>query len=751
MQVASGMAQTTDTAELPLVPAPAHATRMPGSLDVSHGLRFNQDKIPAKASGAVTYLQTLLAKTHTVALQQGPAIKATLVFGLRPGPAPGSSDEGYSLEVTPSGVRITASSPAGFLYGAVSLWQLLQCAHGTLATVTIEDEPRFRWRGLMLDSARHLQSEAFILQLLDYMAQHKLNVFHWHLTDDQGWRIEIKRYPRLTSIGAFRPQTMPPYQPNSIAPTGPYGGFFTQEQIRRIVAYAQARNIMVVPEIEMPGHASAVLAAYPQYGSSDVSLTATPVGWGIYPNLYNVNDATFKFLQNILLEVMDLFPGPYIHLGGDEAIKEQWKANPAVQAKMKALGLKSEDQLQSWFMQQIESFLSAHGRRVVGWDEILDGGLSPNATVMSWRGMEGGISAAKQGHDAVLTPKNPLYFNYRQSAAIDEPAGRDPLNTLADAYRFNPAPETLTPAEQHHILGVQASLWTEYVLTEERVAHMLFPRAAAVAEVGWSPASTKNYPNFLHRLPEDMERTRAFGFEPAESVFEVQDVVHPDDDGKAVTLALSTQGGLGDIHYTVDGSAVSTASPIFHQALQLRFPFTLRAQAFDGSTPLGSPVEHLVTLATSLRRDSRELDSCTNAAGIQMEQDPIRNQERPVFRAVFSKPCWLYRAADLSKVEGLSVGMGNIPFIFRTQTRPMGMPTPEHPEQAFLDVHLDSCAGNLLTSIPLAPAYHKDGVVSLHAPSFPAVPERHDLCLSVRNPDPNTVWLLNFIQPLPQQ
>lgn len=728
-----------------IIPAPAHVAAAGGTMALGRGLSFDPKGQDADARSVVETLQGMLAKTHATPLRMGAKNGPRLVFVHRDAKAAGL-DESYELAVTPAGVTITASGRVGYFYGAVSLWQMLSEAKGALAAVTIEDGPRFRWRGLMLDSARHLQSEAFVLALLDAMAQHKLNVLHWHLADDQGWRIEIKRYPKLTSVGGFRGQTMPAWEAGSTAPTGQYGGFFTQEQIRRIVAYATARNIMVVPEIEMPGHASAPLAAYPEFGVAKEPLTAVPIGWGIYPNLYNVDDKTFEFMENVLTEVMDLFPSEYIHVGGDEAIKDQWKASAAVQAKIRSLGLKDETELQSWFIQRVETFINSKGRKMIGWDEILEGGLSPNATVMSWRGTQGAVAAAKQGHNAVLTPNRPLYFNYRQSDATDEPGGRDPVNSLGDVYNFKAGTDVLTAEQQKHLIGVQGSIWTEYVITEDRVEHMLFPRAAALAEVGWSPAEGKDYAGFLHRLPADLKRTEAFGFKPAESVFEVREKVALG--GDKARVEMSTQGGIGAIHYTLDGSPVTASSTVYGAPLEVALPGRLRAQAFDGSTALGSPVDRGLTMAAALRRDSRELDACTGAAGIQMEQDPIRNAERPVFRVVFSNPCWIYRGAELDRFSGLTVGMGSIPYIFRG---PGHLDLPKEstePTTATLEVRVDSCKGDLLTEIPLRPADRKDGVTTLTAGALAGAAGRHDLCFHVKNTDPARVWLLNFIQPI---
>ena len=720
-------------------------------MDVSHGLAFDRSSADADAISVELYLKQLLAVSRGPRLvSAGTHAAPQLVFVHRAAntAGAGTTDESYALDIAPKQIRISASSRAGYFYGAISLWQILSHTNGEVAAWQIEDTPRFRWRGLMLDSARHMQSEAFILQLLDYMAAHKLNVFHWHLVDDQGWRLEIKRYPRLTSVGAYRPQTMPPYQPNSIAPKGPYGGFYTQKQVRHIVAYARERNITVVPEIEMPGHATAPLVAYPEFSSAANPPRTMPVGWGIYPNLYNPTDATFEFLDNVLLEVMDMFPSEYIHLGGDEAIKQQWKANPAIQEKIRTLGLKDEDALQGWFMARMESFLNQHGRKMVGWDEILDGEVSKTATVMSWRGMQGGVTAAKLGHDAVLTPSRPLYFNYRQSGATNEPPGRDPINSLADVYNFQASPSQLTAAEQTHILGVQGSIWTEYILTADHLQPMLFPRAAALAEVAWSPADKHDFTDFLHRLPRDNQRAEDEGVIPASSVFNVNAQTVPASDGTHATVALDTQGNIGEIHYTLDGSPVSASSPVYTAPVTVSIPASLHAMAFDGTTALGKPVSQQLSLAAALARDSRELDACKGGAGIQMEQDPPRNAQRPVFRAVFSNPCWIYRSAELSHFNRLTLSVGSIPYIFQGGGKELPQPSDASTTRAQIAIYMDSCKGDLLGTVALQPAYRKDGEITLPAINFAQQQGTHDLCFQVQDADPATVWLLHTIQPI---
>lgn len=746
--------RTAQAQTAPIIPRPEHAVLNQGAVDISHGLAFDSNAADADATSVVSYLKGLLNTTHgpvIVAADNGTAPRLLFV---RREPHPVSDnaeDESYELSLSPKEIRIIAGSHAGYLYGAISLWQLVSHANGTVGVWQIEDAPRFRWRGIMLDSARHMQSENSILQLLDYMAEHKLNIFHWHLVDDQGWRLEIKRYPLLTSVGAFRPQTMPPYQPGTLAPTGQYGGFYTQDQVRHIVAYAKARNITVVPEIEMPGHATAPIVAYPQLGSSTTSLTTMPVGWGIFPNLYNPTDSTFEFLRNVLLEVMDLFPSEYIHLGGDEAIKEQWKANSAIQQQIRSLGLKDEDALQGWFMAQMETFLQQHGRKMVGWDEILDGGISRSATVMSWRGMQGGIAAAKSGHDAILSPTRPLYFNYRQSGMKDEPAGRDPINSLADVYNFQANPEQLAPAEQSHILGVQGNIWTEYVLRDDTLQHLLFPRAAALAELAWSPASARDFNDFLLRLPADNQRAQDGGVRPAQSVFMVKSDIGVADDGKHAMVALSTQGNVGNIHYTLDGSLVDAKSPVYTAPFEVTLPTSLQGLAFAGNLALSQPVVEQLTLSAALARDSRELDPCRNVAGIQMEQDPIRNTDRPVFRVVFSSPCWIYRKASMATFNSLTLSVGSIPYIFRGPNEKQPSPSTSSSTTARIAIYLDSCGGELLATAPLEPAYEKDGATTLPPVSFARQQGMHDLCFRVQDADPATVWLLHTIQPVPRE
>jgi len=471
----------------------------------------------ASALASAHYLADLLARTRGLKLKvvdAAPAAGTDAIVLRRAGP----SGEAYVLDAGPQGLVVQAQGDAGLFYGAVSAWQLATAAAGKgpadIAAVHVEDAPRFAWRGLMLDSARNFQSPAFVEAFIDRMARAKLNVLHWHLVDDQGWRLEIKKYPRLTEVGAWRVPAGPAAAADLDRKTGqPHriGGFYTQDQVREIVAYAAARHVTIVPEIEMPGHAQAAIAAYPELASTATPPTAASSDWGVHPYLYNVDEKTFSFLQDVLGEVMGLFPGRYIHVGGDEAVKAQWKTDPAVQARMQALYIGDEDALQGWFIARMERFLSANGRKLVGWDEILLGGVAPGATVMSWRGLDGAIIAAKLGHDTVLAPAPIYYFDNRQAAGADGPPGRGFLLTLKNVYDFDPMPAALSPSERSHVLGVQAQLWTEHIRTEARVSYMAFPRALAIAETGWSPAGRKDWPDFERRVNAEAARSRALG------------------------------------------------------------------------------------------------------------------------------------------------------------------------------------------------------------------------------------------------
>ena len=494
--------------ELPVIPAPAEWRALDGHFTVTPKTAIS---VPAdaKVEWTARYFADLVARTRGLTL---PVVRAPapISFALDQRVA---SDEGYELRVSRAGIAVSARTPRGLLYGAVTLWQLMtadasRSSRIRVAAVEIRDEPRFAWRGLLLDSARHFQSPQFIERFLDTMVLHKLNVLHWHLTDDQAWRLEIKKYPKLAEIGGWR-------VPAGAAPQPRIGGVYTQDTVRHLVAYAAERGITIVPEIEMPGHATAAIVAYPQLASTEQPPTAVPADWGVYNNLYNVDESTFAFLEDVLDEAMALYSSPYIHVGGDEAVKDQWRSSARVQARMRELGIENEAKLQSWFVRRIEEFLSARGRRLIGWDEILEGGIAPNATVMSWRGIDGALAAARSGHDAVLSPHPTLYLDNRQSVRQDDPPGRARVVSVEQIYAFDPLPPQLTANEQMHILGVQGNLWTEHIRTEERVEFMAWPRGAAIAEIGWSPRERRDRRGFASRLVPQFRRYQALGVRSA--------------------------------------------------------------------------------------------------------------------------------------------------------------------------------------------------------------------------------------------
>jgi hexosaminidase len=425
--------------------------------------------------------------------------------------------EGYVLTVAPTGVLVEAHDDAGLFYGVQSLLQLLptgaartNCA---VPCVYIKDEPRFQWRGLMLDVSRHFSTKSEVEQLLDEMAWHKLNVFHWHLVDDQGWRIEIKKYPRLTEVGAWRKAIgfgLDPKASTAYGPDGRYGGYYTQDDIREVVAYAKARHIMIVPEIEMPGHSSAALMAYPQFSCTGGPFT-TDLPGGIFNGVYCAgNDDAFGFVEDVLTEVFAMFPGPFVHIGGDEVLVDNWKHCAKCQARMREEGLTKESELEGYFIRRVEKFINAHHRRLVGWSEIREGGLAANATVMDWVG--GATEAATAGHDVVMSPLADCYFDHYQSLDHSkEPFAIGGYLPLRQVYEFEPIPKDLAPEYQGHILGAQANVWTEYMPSFKHVQYMVFPRLFALAEVAWSPKTSRNWDDFSRRARVDCLRLDELG------------------------------------------------------------------------------------------------------------------------------------------------------------------------------------------------------------------------------------------------
>ena len=503
-------------AEPALIPNPARMEMKDGEFPLKAGATLFVPANDPAALGAAKRLagfvqstcrlplkvQVGAARDGAIALTRASATHAVTMLG----------EEGYELDASPKQIELVARTDAGLQHGTSTLWQLLcpgKTAAKSVPALRIQDTPRFGWRGMMLDSARHFQSADFVRRYIDWMALHKLNVFHWHLTDDQAWRLEIKKYPKLTSIGAWRVPAGDAPRKNIDPKTGKprlYGGFYTQAQVRQIVAYAAERGITVVPEIEMPGHATAAVVAYPHLAATPTPPKEMSSDWGIFPNAFNLEEPTFAFLEDVLTEVMALFPGKYIHVGGDEVTTAQWKASPTAQARMKELGITDPAQLQTYFTQRIGKFLEARGRRLVGWDEILTPGMPASAVVMSWRGLDGALGAAAKGHDTILAPAPTLYFDNWAVKGRGEPPARGNVVSLETVYRFEPMPEKIAPDRRKHVLGLQAQLWTEHIRTEERAAYMTFPRAAAVAELGWSSPERREWNSFRRRLQVQADR-----------------------------------------------------------------------------------------------------------------------------------------------------------------------------------------------------------------------------------------------------
>jgi len=509
-------------------------------------------------------------------------------------------EESYTLKVSPEQVAITAAHPAGLFYGVQSLLQLLppqiyastisEGTKWTIPAVEIEDAPRFSYRGMHLDVGRHFFEVADIKKYIDALAMHKMNTFHWHLTEDQGWRIEIKKYPKLTEVGAYRAGTLIghyselPHQFDGKR----YGGFYTQEEIREVVQYAKERFVTVIPEIELPGHAQAAIAAYPELGCTDETLEVMQT-WGVSENVFCPTEATFEFLENVLTEVMELFPSEYIHIGGDECPKVQWETSQVAQDLIKKEGLKDEHELQSYFISRIEKFLNSKGRNIIGWDEILEGGLAPNATVMSWRGIEGGIAAAKQKHDVIMTPTTYCYLDYYQSDHPDEPLAIGGLLPLEKVYSYEPIPDELTEEEAKHILGVQGNLWTEYIPTYEQVEYMVYPRATALAEIGWSTVEEKDFPDFVSRLSHHLKRLQFAGINTANHLYDLSFTPRVAEQGTEVQLKSSVSDAK--IYYTTDGAAPSVNDHLYDGAIPFTETTVLKAQAFADGEAAGRILE----------------------------------------------------------------------------------------------------------------------------------------------------------------
>ncbi|QDH77698.1 beta-N-acetylhexosaminidase [Echinicola soli] len=580
--IGSLQAQETEK-HLSVIPKPAEMTLKEGDFSLNEETYIFAESDQSRKSADI--FNNFLDKLYGIRLpisaleQDRPSIELSVTTDEH------DTNESYQLDVDKTHISISGSEK-GIFYGLQTSLQLISQTNGTLTlpAVSIKDKPEFGYRGIMLDVGRHFFEVAEIKKMIDLMAYFKFNKMHWHLTEDQGWRLEIKKYPKLTEIGAWRDSTIIgqywDYDP-FIYDGVKHGGFYTQEEAREIVKYAADRMITVIPEIELPGHSSAALAAYPEFGSfktdgyepkdgkpltgsvmamnekgepydNDLN-TAVPGYWGVHPNIYGVKEETFQFLEDILMEVMDIFPSEYIHIGGDEAPKDHWKTSSISQDLIKKENLEDEHELQSYFITRIEKFLNENNRKLIGWDEILEGGLAPNATVMSWRGEKGGIAAAKMNHDVIMTPNSHMYFDHYQAEdKTTEPVAIGGFLPLEKVYHYTPRPEALTADQQTHILGVQANLWTEYIATNNKLEYHLFPRALALAEVAWMGSQRKDYQEFTaNRLPKrlaELEQLQVFYRVP-----EAEVTISTDERSGRHMIAIRPLVKGSNVYYTVDG------------------------------------------------------------------------------------------------------------------------------------------------------------------------------------------------------
>ncbi|MEQ7874477.1 family 20 glycosylhydrolase [Sphingomonas sp. ASV193] len=740
------LAAGASPAPLPLVPAPSQV--------VMHGGAFTVDSstaIAASDPGEANAAALLAGRART---DRGLALRGGGGGAIRFVRDSAIADpEAYRLTVAPAGVEIAASGDAGLVHGAMTLAQLLSpdAAYGrpvTLPALTIVDQPRFKWRGYMADVARHFQPIDALKRTIDQMAALKLNMLHLHLSDDQGWRVEIKRYPKLTEIGAWRSEPTA----GSAAPGPRYGGYYTQDQLRDLVAYAKARAITIVPEIDLPGHAQAIVASYPELG---VFGDRPPVSgdWGVNPYLLDPGPAGVGFVEQVLDELLTIFPGPYIHLGGDEAVKDQWERSPRVQALMKREGIKSEDALQSSLIRTFDAYLRARGRRLIGWDEILNGGDLPrSAVVMSWQGENGAIVASKAGHDVILSPAPILYLDNIQGWLPGEPPMRpaNPAMTLQTIYGYDAMPAGIAPQDQGHVLGAQANAWSEYLVTPERVWWATFPRLAAFAEGVWSPRAARDFPAFLGRLEPQVERWRREGMPAADSAFAVAygldgsraDAVRR---GRA-SVRLSNQTGHGTIRYTTDGSDPTSRSRAYTGPLSLRAGTLVKAAAFgrDG-IHLSNPRAYRADRASWLHADTNELSACSGGIELRFGITPDAPGFAPAYDSNFKDLCLVWKAAPLSVASAFHVAVGRLP-------RNLGLAhdfdklKAYYPATRFgeLVVRAAGCAGPPIATFPLPDPASAPNQLSFDG-ALPAGQADGDLCMTFTAPVSGPIYAVGSV------
>lgn len=580
-------------AQKTLIPMPQHMEVLPGTYNLGEVIKIEKDKkVPE-----TTYLQKQL---H--AIKQTPVEIVRRKYDIQTSylkPTADTKEGYYELTIDKNGVNIAAPTNEGLFLGMQTLLQLVEEHKDDyqLPYLKIKDWPKFEYRGMHLDVGRHFFNADQVKQYLEYLAAYKYNKFHWHLTEDQGWRIEIKKYPKLQTVAAWRKGSQVGAYSDMKFDTIRYGGYYTQDEIRDVVAYAKKLHIDVIPEIEMPGHAQAAIAAYPNLGCTDQQLEVW-TQWGVSENIYCPKEETFKFLEDVIDEVIKLFPYKYIHIGGDEAPKAQWEKSKFCQDLIKKLGLKNEHELQSYFITRMEKYINSKGKQIIGWDEILEGGLAPNATVMSWRGIKGGIKAAKSHHKVIMTPNTTNYFDYYQGNPETEPLAIGGLIRLKDVYSYNPIPESLTPKEAQYIWGTQANLWTEYITTFDKVQYMIFPRMLALSEVAWGTSDPEHYKDFEERVIAQFPVLDRKGIRYSRAIYEVSGKVL-NNNGK-LSYQLSAAGQPSNIHYTTDGSEPTAQSPQYKAPIPIHKTTTIKAAYFEEGKKVGKATvqDFLITKST---------------------------------------------------------------------------------------------------------------------------------------------------------
>ncbi|WP_296315831.1 beta-N-acetylhexosaminidase [Winogradskyella sp. UBA3174] len=580
--------------EVKIIPMPSKQTLNEGQFILSSSTGIDY---PEALKVSAEFLKSFIEQSKRIRLNKGNDIQFIIDTSIE-------NDEGYSLQILPNSIEVKAKTDQGAFYAVQTLRQLLSpdFENGSfnaeqvyIPCVSITDAPQFIYRGMHLDVGRHLFSVDFIKKYVDALAMLKMNTFHWHLTEDQGWRIEIKKYPKLQEVAAYRNETLIGHynaQPQ-LFDGKKYGGYYTQEQIKEIVAYASARFITVIPEIELPGHSQAAIAAYPELGCTGEQVEVAKKG-GVFENIYCPKEETFAFLEAVFDEVLELFPSKYIHIGGDEAPKTNWKKCKSCQQRIKDEGLKDEHELQSYFISRIEEYLNSKGRQIIGWDEILEGGLAPNATVMSWRGFDGAIEAAKQHHNVILTPGSHCYFDHYQSENKDEPLAIGGFLPLEKVYSLNPIPDELTEEEAKYVLGAQGNVWTEYMPNTKQVEYMVFPRILALSEVVWLNSKERNYKEFASRVENFHKRLDALDINYANHLFEIEGELLSIENNIVYQMETSSKGKI--IRYTLEGSEPTADSEVYKEPVSINESVNLKARVFDAEEKLGTTFSQEINL-----------------------------------------------------------------------------------------------------------------------------------------------------------